>query len=166
MKYFILTDVLWWFLGRLYFQLSFNVLLYLRISGFLVSKAVCQCSLCFMGFTWLQSKIPLGDNKAEDEVQHQKIPYYVECRISFFFPISVKDVLYTVCNPIGSVLRIVIFKRNGIQAMVEYPYCVSVWIFVLTYCMNVCMLECPVPSPWPASPGLSLFSVHRRPKLL
>lgn len=33
-----------------------------------------------------------------------------------------QDVLYTVCNPIGSVLRIVIFKRNGIQAMVEYPY--------------------------------------------
>nr|XP_040034185.1 heterogeneous nuclear ribonucleoprotein L-like isoform X2 [Gasterosteus aculeatus aculeatus] len=31
-----------------------------------------------------------------------------------------KDVLYTVCNPIGSVLRIVIFKRNGIQAMVEF----------------------------------------------
>ncbi|MEQ2261295.1 hypothetical protein XENORESO_008265, partial [Xenotaenia resolanae] len=30
------------------------------------------------------------------------------------------DVLYTVCNPIGSVLRIVIFKRNGIQAMVEF----------------------------------------------
>ncbi|CAB1343794.1 unnamed protein product, partial [Coregonus sp. 'balchen'] len=28
-----------------------------------------------------------------------------------------KDVLYTVCNPIGSVMRIVIFKRNGIQAM-------------------------------------------------
>uniref|UniRef100_A0A672LLQ2 Heteroous nuclear ribonucleoprotein L like n=1 Tax=Sinocyclocheilus grahami TaxID=75366 RepID=A0A672LLQ2_SINGR len=36
------------------------------------------------------------------------------------YPITT-DVLYTVCNPIGSVLRIVIFKRNGIQAMVEYP---------------------------------------------
>ncbi|XP_054874560.1 heterogeneous nuclear ribonucleoprotein L-like isoform X4 [Amphiprion ocellaris] len=33
---------------------------------------------------------------------------------------SYLDVLYTVCNPIGSVLRIVIFKRNGIQAMVEF----------------------------------------------
>uniref|UniRef100_A0A8C3A2M5 Heteroous nuclear ribonucleoprotein L like n=1 Tax=Cyclopterus lumpus TaxID=8103 RepID=A0A8C3A2M5_CYCLU len=32
------------------------------------------------------------------------------------YPITT-DVLYTVCNPIGSVLRIVIFKRNGIQAM-------------------------------------------------
>ncbi|TTA54964.1 Heterogeneous nuclear ribonucleoprotein L-like [Bagarius yarrelli] len=37
------------------------------------------------------------------------------------YPITT-DVLYTVCNPIGNVLRIVIFKRNGIQAMVEYPY--------------------------------------------
>ncbi|CDQ74817.1 unnamed protein product [Oncorhynchus mykiss] len=36
-----------------------------------------------------------------------------------------KDVLYTVCNPIGSVMRIVIFKRNGIQAMVEYPFCLA-----------------------------------------
>ncbi|KAM3865222.1 heterogeneous nuclear ribonucleoprotein L-like [Diretmus argenteus] len=36
------------------------------------------------------------------------------------YPITT-DVLYTVCNPVGSVLRIVIFKRNGIQAMVEYP---------------------------------------------
>ncbi|XP_012713106.1 heterogeneous nuclear ribonucleoprotein L-like [Fundulus heteroclitus] len=35
------------------------------------------------------------------------------------YPITT-DVLYTVCNPIGSVLRIVIFKRNGIQAMVEF----------------------------------------------
>ncbi|KAF7213318.1 heterogeneous nuclear ribonucleoprotein L like [Nothobranchius furzeri] len=36
------------------------------------------------------------------------------------YPITT-DVLYTVCNPVGNVLRIVIFKRNGIQAMVEYP---------------------------------------------
>uniref|UniRef100_A0A6Q2XC99 RRM domain-containing protein n=1 Tax=Esox lucius TaxID=8010 RepID=A0A6Q2XC99_ESOLU len=32
------------------------------------------------------------------------------------YPITT-DVLYTVCNPVGSVMRIVIFKRNGIQAM-------------------------------------------------
>ncbi|XP_067243793.1 heterogeneous nuclear ribonucleoprotein L-like isoform X3 [Chanodichthys erythropterus] len=43
------------------------------------------------------------------------------------YPITT-DVLYTVCNPIGNVLRIVIFKRNGIQAMVEYP--------------SVCVLSC------------------------
>ncbi|KAM9313989.1 heterogeneous nuclear ribonucleoprotein L-like isoform 2-T2 [Pholidichthys leucotaenia] len=35
------------------------------------------------------------------------------------YPITT-DVLYSVCNPVGSVLRIVIFKRNGIQAMVEF----------------------------------------------
>ncbi|XP_039594121.1 heterogeneous nuclear ribonucleoprotein L-like isoform X1 [Polypterus senegalus] len=35
------------------------------------------------------------------------------------YPITT-DILYTVCNPIGNVLRIVIFKRNGIQAMVEF----------------------------------------------
>uniref|UniRef100_A0A3Q2YT11 Heteroous nuclear ribonucleoprotein L like n=1 Tax=Hippocampus comes TaxID=109280 RepID=A0A3Q2YT11_HIPCM len=37
------------------------------------------------------------------------------------YPITtVSDVLYSVCNPLGIVLRIVIFKRNGIQAMVEF----------------------------------------------
>uniref|UniRef100_A0A8C9WJH3 Heteroous nuclear ribonucleoprotein L like n=1 Tax=Scleropages formosus TaxID=113540 RepID=A0A8C9WJH3_SCLFO len=35
------------------------------------------------------------------------------------YPITT-DVLYTVCNPIGNVLRIVIFKRNGIQAMFTF----------------------------------------------
>lgn len=46
---------------------------------------------------------------------------YVELKEEFLC-VFVQDVLYTVCNPIGSVLRIVIFKRNGIQAMVEYPF--------------------------------------------
>lgn len=50
--------------------------------------------------------------------------------------ISIQDVLYTVCNPIGSVLRIVIFKRNGIQAMVEYPSRVSVYV-----CMWGCVVS-------------------------
>ncbi|XP_075452522.1 heterogeneous nuclear ribonucleoprotein L-like isoform X2 [Ascaphus truei] len=35
------------------------------------------------------------------------------------YPITV-DVLYSVCNPVGKVERIVIFKRKGIQAMVEF----------------------------------------------
>uniref|UniRef100_A0A8C5ZRF8 Heteroous nuclear ribonucleoprotein L like n=1 Tax=Marmota marmota marmota TaxID=9994 RepID=A0A8C5ZRF8_MARMA len=35
------------------------------------------------------------------------------------YPITV-DVLYTVCNPVGKVQRIVIFKRNGIQAMLMF----------------------------------------------
>ncbi|NWT63103.1 HNRPL protein, partial [Erythrocercus mccallii] len=32
-----------------------------------------------------------------------------------------RDVLYTICNPCGPVQRIVIFRKNGVQAMVEYP---------------------------------------------
>ena len=44
-----------------------------------------------------------------------------------------QDVLYTVCNPVGNVQRIVIFKRNGIQAMVEYPDCACVCA-----CLCVC----------------------------
>jgi hypothetical protein len=32
-----------------------------------------------------------------------------------------QEVLHTICSPSGQVLRIVIFKKNGMQAMVEYP---------------------------------------------
>jgi heterogeneous nuclear ribonucleoprotein L len=35
------------------------------------------------------------------------------------YPITC-EVLNTICSPIGSVLRIVIFKKNGVQAMVEF----------------------------------------------
>ncbi|XP_048786248.1 LOW QUALITY PROTEIN: heterogeneous nuclear ribonucleoprotein L [Lagopus muta] len=35
--------------------------------------------------------------------------------------VSLQDVLYTICNPCGPVQRIVIFRKNGVQAMVEYP---------------------------------------------
>jgi RRM-like domain len=31
-----------------------------------------------------------------------------------------QEVIYTICHPHGSVLRIVIFKKNGVQAMVEF----------------------------------------------
>lgn len=34
----------------------------------------------------------------------------------------VQDVLYTICNNCGPVQRIVIFRKNGVQAMVEYPF--------------------------------------------
>ena len=30
--------------------------------------------------------------------------------------------MHTICSPYGTVLRIVIFKKNGVQAMVEYPW--------------------------------------------
>lgn len=36
--------------------------------------------------------------------------------------VSVQDVLYTICNNCGPVQRIVIFRKNGVQAMVEYPF--------------------------------------------
>uniref|UniRef100_A0A8C5C9H3 Heteroous nuclear ribonucleoprotein L n=1 Tax=Gadus morhua TaxID=8049 RepID=A0A8C5C9H3_GADMO len=36
------------------------------------------------------------------------------------YPIT-SDVLYTICNNCGPVQRIVIFRKNGVQAMVEYP---------------------------------------------
>ncbi|KAK1788226.1 hypothetical protein P4O66_015966, partial [Electrophorus voltai] len=36
------------------------------------------------------------------------------------YPITT-DVLYTICNNCGPVQRIVIFRKNGVQAMVEYP---------------------------------------------
>nr|XP_032819955.1 heterogeneous nuclear ribonucleoprotein L-like isoform X2 [Petromyzon marinus] len=35
------------------------------------------------------------------------------------YPITT-DVLYTICNPCGPVQRIVIFRKNGLQAMVEF----------------------------------------------
>ncbi len=34
--------------------------------------------------------------------------------------------MHTICTPSGQVLRIVIFKKNGVQAMVEYPFNVKV----------------------------------------
>uniref|UniRef100_A0A3Q2Y607 Heterogeneous nuclear ribonucleoprotein L2 n=1 Tax=Hippocampus comes TaxID=109280 RepID=A0A3Q2Y607_HIPCM len=37
------------------------------------------------------------------------------------YPITT-EVLYTICNNCGPVHRIVIFRKNGVQAMVEYPF--------------------------------------------
>lgn len=34
---------------------------------------------------------------------------------------SLQEVLHTISSPHGQVHRIVIFKKNGVQAMVEYP---------------------------------------------
>lgn len=41
----------------------------------------------------------------------------INLNIFFFF---VQDVLHKICQPHGQVLRIVIFKKNGVQAMVEF----------------------------------------------
>jgi heterogeneous nuclear ribonucleoprotein L len=41
--------------------------------------------------------------------------------INRFFPPGLsQEVIYTICHPHGTVLRIVIFKKNGVQAMVEF----------------------------------------------
>jgi len=37
------------------------------------------------------------------------------------FLLLLQDVVYTICSPCGTVLRIVIFKKNGVQSLVEYP---------------------------------------------
>uniref|UniRef100_A0A3Q3K7R2 RRM domain-containing protein n=1 Tax=Monopterus albus TaxID=43700 RepID=A0A3Q3K7R2_MONAL len=41
--------------------------------------------------------------------------------INPIYPITT-DVLFTICNNCGPVQRIVIFRKNGVQAMVEYPF--------------------------------------------
>lgn len=41
--------------------------------------------------------------------------------INFSVCLSLQDVLYTICNNCGPVQRIVIFRKNGVQAMIEYP---------------------------------------------
>ena len=36
--------------------------------------------------------------------------------------LCLQEVMNTICSPNGQVLRIVIFKKNGVQCMVEYPF--------------------------------------------
>jgi len=58
-------------------------------------------------------------------------PANAECSLLF------QEVLHTICSPNGQVLRIVIFRKNGIQAMVEYPLVQGLyWNVVLR--QNVC----------------------------
>ena len=33
-----------------------------------------------------------------------------------------QDVMHTICSPYGQVQRIVVFKKSGVQSMVEYPF--------------------------------------------
>jgi len=39
--------------------------------------------------------------------------------------------MHTITSPHGTVNRIVIFRKNGVQAMVEYPLYVVAWLFSL-----------------------------------
>ena len=34
--------------------------------------------------------------------------------------------MHTICSPSGKVLRIVVFKKNGVQVMVEYPFSANI----------------------------------------
>ena len=51
-------------------------------------------------------------------------------RVNYQLPMSLmelyflidQDVLHTITQTFGDVLRIVIFKKHGVQAMVEYPF--------------------------------------------
>ena len=43
--------------------------------------------------------------------------------------VFLQDVISAICAPHGNVLRIVIFRKNGVQAMVEYPFAFSLLIF-------------------------------------
>jgi len=40
----------------------------------------------------------------------------------FVFVFVLQKVLHKICSPHGKVLRIVIFHKNGLQALVEYPF--------------------------------------------
>lgn len=48
------------------------------------------------------------------------IDIYIDFFLSFFFSFR-QDILY-ICNRCGPVQRIVIFGKNRVQAMVEYPF--------------------------------------------
>ena len=37
-------------------------------------------------------------------------------------PVLLQDVIRTICSPYGFVQRIVIFRKNGLQVLVEYPH--------------------------------------------
>lgn len=55
------------------------------------------------------------------------LPYYLN-----MFGV-LQDVLYTICNNCGPVQRIVIFRKNGVQAMVEYPLQTSTFFYLATF---------------------------------
>ncbi|KAG7234907.1 hypothetical protein INR49_003644, partial [Caranx melampygus] len=51
------------------------------------------------------------------------------------YPITT-DVLYTICNNCGPVQRIVIFRKNGVQAMVEYPFLWVLFDMEMSFCLH------------------------------
>ena len=61
-------------------------------------------------------EIQLAKKSAVEETPNHVLLYTV---LNPAFPIAC-DVLHTISNPFGKVLRIVIFRKNGIQAMLEF----------------------------------------------
>jgi len=49
-----------------------------------------------------------------------------------------QDVMHTITSPHGTVNRIVIFRKNGVQAMVEYLFvrCIQCSSFICSSCTN------------------------------
>jgi hypothetical protein len=45
------------------------------------------------------------------------------------FLLFLQDVMHTICSPHGRVEKIVIFKKQAVQSMVQYPWCKSYWKF-------------------------------------
>ncbi|XP_077537027.1 heterogeneous nuclear ribonucleoprotein L-like isoform X4 [Haemaphysalis longicornis] len=58
---------------------------------------------------------PRNDRQEEEKPNHVLLMTILNPA----YPITV-DVIHTICTPSGKVLRIVIFKKNGVQAMVEF----------------------------------------------
>ncbi|XP_030627345.1 heterogeneous nuclear ribonucleoprotein L-like [Chanos chanos] len=85
-----------------------------------VSHALREC-VCVAGrpafFNYSESKkIIRPENTVSHDDGNRVLLLFIQ---NAHYPITT-DVLYNVCNPIGKVLRIVIFKRNGLLAMVEF----------------------------------------------
>jgi hypothetical protein len=45
---------------------------------------------------------------------------------SILFYYSLQDVIRTICSPYGFVQRVVVFRKNGLQVLVEYPHLVPI----------------------------------------
>ncbi|XP_023703865.1 heterogeneous nuclear ribonucleoprotein L isoform X2 [Cryptotermes secundus] len=61
-----------------------------------------------------------GDEPRRKRTENEKVNHVLLFTVlNPVYPITV-EVLHTICSPSGQVLRIVVFRKNGIQAMVEF----------------------------------------------
>lgn len=87
-------------------------------------------SVCVCGYLW--SGCVMGVHMTVEAASGRAFQFDVNSRLAsisisilipfgfLFFIFLLQDVLHKICNPHGQVLRIVIFKKNGVQAMVEF----------------------------------------------